>query len=166
MAAATTSSPKISPRAKKGAVAGHDQARPLIARGDEHEHQVGGLGVEGNIADLVDDQQRDPLELAQLLGHLPLPPRIADATHSVAVAKRTRWPWRQAPDPERDRQVRLAGTSRELSPSGENATPPTVAKPCSACGLRSPTAQQLDVEAELAQVKDRCPAPPGPFCAL
>jgi hypothetical protein len=26
------------------------------AAADEHEHQVGGLGIEGDVADLVDDQ--------------------------------------------------------------------------------------------------------------
>lgn len=34
-------------------VRGHDQARALVAAGDEHEHQVGGVRVEGDVANLV-----------------------------------------------------------------------------------------------------------------
>jgi hypothetical protein len=35
-----------------------DEAGPLVAAGDELEEQVGGLGLERDVADLVDDQQR------------------------------------------------------------------------------------------------------------
>ena len=35
-------------------VGGDDQAGALVAAADEHEHQVGGLGVERDVADLVD----------------------------------------------------------------------------------------------------------------
>jgi hypothetical protein len=39
----------------------HDDHRgAFVAAADEHEHQVGGLGIERDVADLVDDQQRDP----------------------------------------------------------------------------------------------------------
>ena len=38
-------------------VAGHDQAGPFVAGADELEEQVGGFGFEGDVADLVDDQQ-------------------------------------------------------------------------------------------------------------
>ena len=31
----------------------------FVAAGDEHEHEVRGLGVERDVADLVDDEQRD-----------------------------------------------------------------------------------------------------------
>jgi len=54
MAAATTSSPKTSPQRPKGFVAGHDQARPLISGRDQLEEQVRGLGLERDVADLVD----------------------------------------------------------------------------------------------------------------
>ena len=44
--------------ATEGLVAGDDQRGSLVAGGDELEEQVGGLGFEGDVADLVDDQQR------------------------------------------------------------------------------------------------------------
>ena len=65
MAAAVTSSPKISPQPLKGF--GRDDHRgALVAAADEHEHQVRGLRIERDVADFVDDQQRDPLQLVQL----------------------------------------------------------------------------------------------------
>ena len=39
-------------------VAGDDQAGPFVAGGDELEEQVRGFGLERDVADLVDDQQR------------------------------------------------------------------------------------------------------------
>ena len=39
-------------------VAGDDQRCSFVAAGDELEEQVRGFGFEGDVADLVDDQQR------------------------------------------------------------------------------------------------------------
>src|SRR6185312_897199 len=39
-------------------VAGHDERGALVAGRDELEEQVGGFGLERDVADLVDDQQR------------------------------------------------------------------------------------------------------------
>ena len=44
--------------AAEGLVAGDDQAGAFVAGGDELEEQVGGFGFEGDVADLVDDEQR------------------------------------------------------------------------------------------------------------
>jgi hypothetical protein len=66
MAAATTSSPKIAPPAE-GLVAGDDQRSLFVAGRDELEEQVRGFGFEGDVADLVGDQQRDPPQLGQLV---------------------------------------------------------------------------------------------------
>src|SRR4051812_15433071 len=55
MAAATTSSPKISPPGAEGLVARDDQAGAFVAAANQHEHQVRGLRVEWDVADLVDD---------------------------------------------------------------------------------------------------------------
>ena len=44
--------------AAEGFVAGHDQRGAFVTAADELEEQVGGLGFEGDVADLVDDQQR------------------------------------------------------------------------------------------------------------
>ena len=113
MAAATTSSPKISPQAGEGLVAGEDEGGPFVAAGDEHEHEVGGLRVEGDVADLVDDQEGDPLELAQLRGERPLLLGVAEPRDPLggggeadALAGQT------GPEAERDRQVGLAGAGR------------------------------------------------------
>src|SRR5580693_6073323 len=38
-------------------VGGDDEAGPLVAAGDELEEQVRGLGLESDVADLVDDQE-------------------------------------------------------------------------------------------------------------
>jgi site-specific DNA recombinase len=55
----------LTPRGE-GLVGGDDQAGAFVAAADEHEHQVRGLGVEGDVADLVDDHQWDALELVEL----------------------------------------------------------------------------------------------------
>ena len=44
--------------AAEALVGGDDQGGPLVPRGDELEEQVRGFGFEGDVADLVDDQQR------------------------------------------------------------------------------------------------------------
>ena len=95
-------------------VGGDDHAGAFVAAADEHEHQVGGLGVEWDVADLVDDQQRD---------------RAASLSSSVS---RRPWRWASASmrdpfgggaecdavagqagaDAERDREVSLAGPGR------------------------------------------------------
>jgi hypothetical protein len=61
------SSPKISPQGGERLVGGDDQAGALIAPSDEHEHQVGGLRIERDIADLVADDQWVALQATQLL---------------------------------------------------------------------------------------------------
>ena len=45
--------------AAEGLVAGDDQRGSFVAAGDQLEEQVRGFGFEGDVADLVDDQQRD-----------------------------------------------------------------------------------------------------------
>jgi hypothetical protein len=47
-------------------VAGDDQAGALVAARHELEEQVGGLRLEGDVADLVDDQQRGAAQPDQL----------------------------------------------------------------------------------------------------
>lgn len=46
--------------AGKGQVAGQDDRAGLVARGDQLEEQVRCVGVEGEIANLVDDQELQP----------------------------------------------------------------------------------------------------------
>jgi hypothetical protein len=57
MAAATMSSPKTAPAAE-GLVGGDDERGAFVAGADQREEQVGRLGLERDVADLVDDEQR------------------------------------------------------------------------------------------------------------
>jgi hypothetical protein len=44
--------------APEGFVAGHDQGGAFVAAADELEEQVRRIGLEGDVADFVDDEQR------------------------------------------------------------------------------------------------------------
>lgn len=57
MAAATTWSPKTPPPAGEWQVGGEDQRGVLVPAGDELEEQVGGVLLEGQVADFVDDDE-------------------------------------------------------------------------------------------------------------
>src|SRR3954471_4552724 len=65
MAGAGAPAPDTPAPAAEDLVAGDDQAGPLVAGGDQLEEQVRGLGLERDVADLVDHEQRDPAELDQ-----------------------------------------------------------------------------------------------------
>ena len=52
--------------APEGLVGGHDHAGSLVARTDELEEEVRGLGLEGDVADLVDDDERVAPEADEL----------------------------------------------------------------------------------------------------
>ena len=67
MAAATTSSPKTSPQRPKGLLQVTIRRGAFVAGGDELEEQVRGFGFEGDVADLVDDQQRVAAEADELV---------------------------------------------------------------------------------------------------
>jgi hypothetical protein len=75
IAATATASLKISAQALKGLVGADDQAGVLVAAGDQREEQGGGLGREGDVADLVADQQRDAAQPLQLSVEPPSPGR-------------------------------------------------------------------------------------------
>jgi hypothetical protein len=51
----------------EAAVAGDDDRAAFVAAGDQGEEQVGGLALQGEVADLVDDEQVVALQPAQLL---------------------------------------------------------------------------------------------------
>jgi hypothetical protein len=71
--------------ADEGFVAGDDQARAFVAGRDELEEQVRGFGFERDVADLVDDQQRDPTELDRCV--LPVPGGPRKTTFSLPATK-------------------------------------------------------------------------------
>ena len=53
--------------AAEGLVGGDDDAGPLVAGRDQLEEQVGRLGFEGDVADLVDDDERVATEPGELV---------------------------------------------------------------------------------------------------
>ena len=53
--------------AAEGFVGGDDQRGPFVAGGDQLEEQVGGFGFEGDVADLVDDEQRVAAQPGELV---------------------------------------------------------------------------------------------------
>jgi hypothetical protein len=57
----------------EGLVAGDEQAGVFVAAADEREDQLGRLGVEADLADLVNHEQRRPEQPAQLLVEASLP---------------------------------------------------------------------------------------------
>ena len=65
----------LAPRGER-LVAGDDHRCSFVAAGDEHEHQARGLGVERDVADLVTDQQRDPLQAGEFFVELALALRV------------------------------------------------------------------------------------------
>ena len=75
----------------EGLVAGDDHRGALVAGGDEREHEVCRFRVEGDVADLVDADQRDEAEPAELGFEGAVAFVLGQAgDHSVAVAKLTR----------------------------------------------------------------------------
>jgi hypothetical protein len=87
-------------------VASDDEAGPFVAAGDELEEQVGGFGLEGDVAELVDDRERVAgqagelgLELSRGVGSGepvdPLPVRVnqlAPQPLEEAAARGLTWP--------------------------------------------------------------------------
>ena len=110
MAAATTSSPKTSPQRPKGLLLVTISAGAFVAGGDELEEQVRGLGFEGDVADLVDDQQRDPAEPDQLVLQPAGGVGVGEAGDPLGGGgERDPVPGLAGPDPQPDGQVGLAG---------------------------------------------------------
>ena len=92
MAAATTGSPNTSPQRPKG-LFDVTMRTCVVAGRDQLEEQVGGLAVEGDVADLVDDEERDPSEAGELVVQVTLLVGLTETRHPLAaVAKATRWP--------------------------------------------------------------------------
>ena len=97
----------------EGLVAGDDQRGAFVAAGDEHEHQVRGLRVERDVADLVDDQQRDPLQPVELCVEAAVALGVGEQRDPFGRgAERDAVAGQAGADPERDREVGLAGAGR------------------------------------------------------
>src|SRR6202020_2679240 len=74
------------------------------------EHQVGGVRVERDVADLVADQQRNPLETGELLIEPSLTLGVCEQRDPLGCGSEDHaLPGQAGADRQRDRQVRLAG---------------------------------------------------------
>ena len=60
------SSPKMSPHWLNGLLLSDDHGGAFVAVGDQAEHEAGGFGIERDVSDLVDHQQRDERQSSQL----------------------------------------------------------------------------------------------------
>jgi hypothetical protein len=96
--------------AAEGLVAGDDQRGAFVAAADEHEHEVGGVRVERDVADLVDDQQRDALEAVELLVEAALALGVGQQRDPFGRgSEHDAMPGKAGADPQGDREVCLAG---------------------------------------------------------
>jgi hypothetical protein len=94
-------------------VAGDDEARLLVAAGDEHEHQVRCLGVERYVAHLVADKDGDPLQAFELLLEAALSLCVGEQGNPLGRgAEQNALPGEACADAEGDREVGLAGPGR------------------------------------------------------
>src|SRR3954447_269885 len=94
----------------EGLVGGDDQARAFVAAADEHEHQVGGVRVERDVADLVDDEQRDPLQPREFVVEAALALRVGEQGDPFGGgAERDAVPGEAGADGDRDRQMAFPG---------------------------------------------------------
>lgn len=89
-------------------VRGDDDAGSFVAGRDELEEQVGGFAVEGDVADLVDDEQRQPAEAGELGVESALVVGVAEAGDPLGCGG------------ERDAVSGLAGPDPEAG--GEDAS--------------------------------------------
>ena len=83
-------------------VARDDQGPPGIAVGEEREQQLGLVAGQADKAELVADQQIEPIERGLQTGQAMLGlglGKLADETRPATVTKRTRLPNRQAARP-------------------------------------------------------------------
>ena len=70
---ATTGSPKTLAPFGEAAVGGEDHGALLVAGVDELEEQIAAAGHDGQVADLVDDQERRAAEVAHAFAKRPFP---------------------------------------------------------------------------------------------
>src|SRR3954462_15091192 len=96
---------------RKATVRGQDHGAPLVPGIHQLEEQIAPARDDRQVADLVDDQEREPAEEADLLAQGALPfgfrqgPHEVGQRHEVDAATRL-----HGLDPERNREVALAGS--------------------------------------------------------
>jgi hypothetical protein len=67
----------------EGLVGGDDDLGPLIASGDGLEEEVGRLGLKGDVAHLVDDEEGDAPETGELVVEPALGVGLAQSGHPL-----------------------------------------------------------------------------------
>ncbi|GJE68457.1 hypothetical protein LNAOJCKE_5701 [Methylorubrum aminovorans] len=94
----------------EAAVRSQDHRPALVARVDELEEQVAATGDDGEVADLVHDQQRGPAEIADALAQGAVALGLGQRGHEVGQRREhDAAPGLDRLDGERDRQMALAG---------------------------------------------------------
>ena len=94
----------------EAAVGGEDHGALFVAGVDQLEEQVAAAGYDGQISDLVDDQQRGTAQIADALAQLPSRSALAsEAMRSARVEKATLRPALTASTPGRWQDGNLAG---------------------------------------------------------
>ena len=100
----------LAPLAENGLLLGDDHRGLLVAAGDELEHQVRGLGVERDVADLVNDDQRDQREAFDLCLEVALAFGLSEPGDPLGRGRELdALPGEARADAERDAEVGLAG---------------------------------------------------------
>ena len=98
---------------REAAVGGEDHGALLVAGVDELEEQVGGAAVDGDVADLVDDEQRGAGEEADLLGEAVLAPGLGEGLDEFREGRAVdALSGLDGGDAERDGEMALAGAGR------------------------------------------------------
>ena len=96
--------------AAEGFVGGDDQRGPFVAAGDQLEEQVGGFGLERDVADLVDDDQWVAAQAGQLGVDAPGLMRFGKTGHPFGGGgEQDAMAGLAGPHRQPDRQVGLAG---------------------------------------------------------
>jgi hypothetical protein len=97
----------------EAAVAGDDDRAAFVAAGDEREEQVGGLALEREIADLVDDQQPVAVQAAQFVVEAVAVLCLLEAVDPLLGGREQgAVPGLAGLDGQGDREVGLAGAGR------------------------------------------------------
>ena len=90
-----------------------DHRGALVAGGDQREHEVRGFGIEWDVADLVDDDQRDEGEASQLGFEVAVAFGFAEAGDPFGRGReRDALPGETGADSQGCREVRFAGARR------------------------------------------------------
>ena len=150
IAAAVASSPKISPQAENGLLRGDDQAGALVAAADEHEHQVGGLGVKRDVADLVDRPAAGSARAGELVVEAALALRVGEQRDPFGRGAEDRRAGRRG---RRGSRARSPGVSCRC-PGGPNATMLERScrkSSCPRCSITCLLDRALEGEVELLQ---------------